>query len=89
MWPEEKINVENGRWGPYIKFKKKNVKIPKIDDGEGGMRRITYEEGQALTLEEVKAIILAEDPTAFGKPKKKAAKKKPAAKKKKVSAKKK
>ena len=85
VWPEEKINVENGRWGPYIKFKKKNVKIPKIDDGEGGTRRITYEEGQALTLEEVKAIILAEDPTAFGKPKKKKApakKKKPAAKKK-------
>jgi DNA topoisomerase-1 len=89
MWPEEKINVENGRWGPYIKFKKKNVKITKVDDGEGGERRITYEEGQALTLEEVKAIILAEDPTAFGKPKKKAAKKKPAAKKKKAPAKKK
>ena len=84
VWEEEKINVENGRWGPYIKFKKKNVKIPKKEDGT----RITYEEAQAMTLDDVKAIILAEDPTAFGKPKKKkaAAKKKttkkPAAKKK-------
>ena len=32
-WDDEKITVENGRWGPYIKFKKKNVKIPKVNDG--------------------------------------------------------
>ena len=30
-WPEEKISVENGRWGPFIRFGKKMLKIPKED----------------------------------------------------------
>ena len=33
QWEEEKISIENGRWGPFIKFKKANFKIPKkLDD---------------------------------------------------------
>jgi DNA topoisomerase-1 len=28
-WPDEKINLENGRWGPFIRFGKKSVKLPK------------------------------------------------------------
>jgi len=70
-WEEEGIAVENGRWGPFIRFKRKNVKIPKVD-GE----KITRESAQELNLEQVKQIIEAEIPGAFGK-------KKPAAKKKK------
>jgi len=30
----DKIEVLNGRWGPYIKFKKKNFKIPKGTDAK-------------------------------------------------------
>jgi len=66
-WDDEKISVQNGRWGPFIKFKKKNVKIPKKDDG----KRMTPEEAKELTLEDVKKIIEAEIPDAFGKSKSK------------------
>lgn len=80
QWPEEKIAVENGRWGPFIRFNKKSVKLPKIDG-----QRQTQEQAKELTLEQVKAIIEEELPGSFKekKPKKKApAKKKATAKKK-------
>ena len=78
QWPDEGISVENGRWGPYIKFKKKNIKIPKVED-----KRVTSEEAKEMTLEDFKKIIEAEIPDAFKKKtRKKAAAKKPAAKKK-------
>ena len=67
-FPEEKIDVEQGRWGPFIRFKKKSVKIPKNKKGE----RMTREEAAALSLEQVKKFIELEMPGAF-KPKKKAA----------------
>ena len=71
-WDDEKISVENGRWGPLIKFKKKQVKIPKKDDG----KRVTPEEAAEYTLEQVKEIIVAQIPDAFKKKtRKKAAKK--------------
>ncbi len=69
-WPEEDISIQNGRWGPFIKFKKKNVKLPKIDD-----KRQTAEQAKELTLEDVKKLILEEIPDAF-KTKKKATRKK-------------
>lgn len=75
QWPDEKIAVENGRWGPFIRFKKKSIKLPKID-GE----RMTQEQAKELTLEEVKKLVEAEIPNAF--PKKKTATKKKATKKK-------
>jgi DNA topoisomerase-1 len=31
-WPEEKISVENARWGPLVKFGKKIIRIPKKAD---------------------------------------------------------
>ncbi len=65
QWPEEKIALENGRWGPFIRFGKKNVKIPKKEDGS----RIGREEAQELSLEQVKAYIEAEIPDAFAKAK--------------------
>lgn len=62
QWEGEKIAVENGRWGPFIRFGKKSVKIPKID-GE----KVTAEKAKELTLEQVKAFIEEEIPGAFQK----------------------
>ena len=28
-WPDEKIAIENGRWGPFIRFGKKMIKLGK------------------------------------------------------------
>ncbi|MBC7498521.1 type I DNA topoisomerase [Candidatus Gracilibacteria bacterium] len=78
-WPEEKISVENGRYGPFIKFGKENVYLKR------GSKKITeMEEIKVLTIDEVKDMILEQIPDAFKekkKPAKKAVVKKPAAKK--------
>lgn len=70
-WPEEKISVENARWGPVVKFGKKIVRIPKKADDT----KYTADELKTIPLEEVKKWIEAGLPNAFGK--KKAAKKAP------------
>jgi DNA topoisomerase-1 len=72
-WPEEKISVENARWGPQIKFGKLQLKL--IKDGGG---KFTPEELTTLNLDDVKAMIVAQVPNAF---KKKATAKKASAKK--------
>ena len=74
QWPEAEIAIENGRWGPFIRFKKESIPIPKTANGE----KVTPEEAAQLSLEQVKAMILAKNPEAFSKP---AAKKKTSAKK--------
>lgn len=74
----EKIDVEQGRWGPFIRFKKKSIKIPKNKKGE----RMTREEATELSLDQVKKYIELEMPGAFKPKKKTAANKKPATKKK-------
>ena len=88
QWEKEKISIENGRWGPFIKFGKTNFKIPKTKDDE----KYTAEDLAEVTLEEVKKWITAQDKTAFAEKKKTAAKKatpkKTAAPKKTVAAKK-
>lgn len=61
-WEDEKIAVENGRWGPFIRFQKKNIKIPNID-GE----KVTSEKAKEFSLEQVKAFIEEEIPNAFKK----------------------
>lgn len=66
QWEKEKIAIENGRWGPFIRKGKKAIAIPKIN-GE----RITQEAAALLTLEEVKQIIGGGEPEPT---KKKAAK---------------
>ncbi len=75
-FPEEKISVENGRWGPFIKFNKKMLKLTG--------KKYTPEEAALLSLDEVKAMIEAQVPNAFAKaaPKKAAARKAAAAPKK-------
>ena len=75
-WDDEGISVENGRWGPYIKFKKKNIKIPKVDGN-----RVTSEEAKEFTLEQVKEMIELEIPDAFKKKTRKSTKKKTTTKK--------
>lgn len=76
QWPEEKISVENGRYGPYIKFEKENVYLKR--DG----KKITDQEVIAkLTLTEVKEIISEQIPDAFKEKKKPVAKKAPTKKK--------
>jgi DNA topoisomerase-1 len=78
QWPEEKIALENGRWGPFIRFGKKMVKVGrKADDS-----KYTVEEAAALELDDVKKMIEAEIPGAFAKKEKKTAAKKKAATKK-------
>jgi len=62
QFPEAKITIENGRWGPYIKFGKKNVKIPKIDGEKVDPEMLT-----TVSLEVVKSWIEAELPGSFKK----------------------
>lgn len=80
QWPTDKIAIENGRWGPFIRFGKKMLKLV----GKGAAGKFTPEELAVLSLEEVKKMILVQDPKAFDKApaKKKAVAKKAAVKKK-------
>lgn len=79
QWPEEKIAIENGRWGPFVRFGKTMLKIT----AKTGGGKYTPEELAEINLEEVKKMILQQDPKAFDKKsaKKKAAPRKAAAKK--------
>jgi len=76
QWEKEKISLENGRWGPFIKFGKAMFKIPKKADDT----KYEADELKEVSLDEVKKWITAQDPKAFAEKKKPAAKK-PAAKK--------
>jgi DNA topoisomerase-1 len=71
QWEKEKISIENGRWGPFIRFGRKNVKLPKV-----GSEKMNAEQAKELTLEDVKEIIEAELPGSFKEKKAKAKKKK-------------
>lgn len=60
QWEKEQLAIENGRWGPFIRYKKKNFKLPK---GENG--KMTPEEAGRLTLEDVKKIVNEQEPGTF------------------------
>lgn len=75
-WADEKIAVENGRWGPFIRFGKKMLKLPKKSDDT----KYTAEDAAGFTLEDVKKMIELELPGAFTKKEKKPAAKKAAKK---------
>ncbi len=79
QWPAEKIAIENGRWGPFIRFQKKMLKLGKQADGN----KYTPESIATIELEEVKRLIEEQVPGAFTKKTtaKKAAPKKAAPKK--------
>jgi DNA topoisomerase I len=75
QWPEEKISLENGRWGAFIKYNKKMYKLT----GGGANGKYTPEELAVIDLETIKSMIVSQDPKAFDK--KKTAAKKTATKK--------
>lgn len=52
QWPEQKLSIENGRWGPFIRQGRAIIKIPKID-GE----KVDAEKAKSLTLEQVLTIV--------------------------------
>ncbi|MBL7932804.1 MAG: hypothetical protein JNL60_12920, partial [Bacteroidia bacterium] len=70
QWPEEKIAIENGRWGPFVRFGKNMLKLIKEEGG-----RYAPEELTGLSLEEVKKMIETQMPGAFDKKGAKGAKK--------------
>lgn len=81
QWPEEKISIENGRWGPFIRFQKKMLKLGRKADGS------KYEAADLaeIDLELIKKMIGEQVPNAFAKkikaPAKKAVAKKAVVKK--------
>ncbi len=81
QWPAEKISIENGRWGPFIRFQKKMLKLGRQEDGT----KYSAETLENIELELVKKLIEEQVPGAFSKkvkaPTKKSAVKKSTAKK--------
>ena len=75
-WDELDLSIQNGRWGPFIKWKKVNVKLPKVGD-----EKMTPEQAAEMSLEDVKKLVEAEHKGAFDE-KKKPVKKKATTKKK-------
>lgn len=69
-WPELKLSVENGRWGPFIRYEKKFINLPKNADG----KKMTDVEALEMSLEEIKKLVVAEIPGAFEAKKKAPAK---------------
>lgn len=72
QWEDHKVALENGRWGPFIRFKKKMLKIPLKAKGE----KYTAEDLKDIDFEMVKAWIMEQDETAFKEKAKKTATKK-------------
>ncbi|MGC4039048.1 MAG: type I DNA topoisomerase [Chitinophagaceae bacterium] len=72
-WPEEKISIENARWGAIIKFNKKVLKVSKKADDT----KYSADELATIPLDTVKEMIVAQLPNAFAKKTKAAAKKAP------------
>ncbi len=59
-WPEEKISVENGRWGPFIRFGKAMLNLPRTGQG-----KMTVDQVRTLSLADIKAMIEKEMPGVF------------------------
>lgn len=72
QWPAEKIAIENGRWGPFIRFGKQMLKLGKNPETND---KFTPEELSVMPLEMVKKFITDQVPDAFTAKTKKAVKK--------------
>jgi DNA topoisomerase I len=75
QWADEKIAIENGRWGPFIRWGKKMLKLTSKAD----KTKYTAEELAVIDLDSIKKMIEEQEPGAFEK--KKPVAKKAAAKK--------
>jgi DNA topoisomerase-1 len=84
-WEAEKISIENGRWGPFIRFGKEMLKLRNNQETK---QKYTAEELVDIDLEVVKKMIIEQVPDAFEPKKKKAPAKKKAPVKKAVAKKK-
>lgn len=73
QWETEKIAIENGRWGPFIRFGKMMLKLGK---NPATNEKYTAEELSVLSLDTVKKFIVEQVPDAFAPKAKKAATKK-------------
>lgn len=71
-WPSEKIALENGRWGPFIRFGKQMLKLGK---NKSTNDKYSPEELSSLSLEAVKKLIEEQIPDAFAAKAKKVVKK--------------
>lgn len=78
-WETEKIALENGRWGPFIRFGKNMLKLGK---NASTSQKFTEEELASISLDDVKKLIVEQMPDAF-EAKSKNKSKKPTVKKKK------
>ncbi|WP_132054461.1 type I DNA topoisomerase [Pseudocnuella soli] len=63
QWAAEKISIENGRWGPFIRFGKKMLKLDRKANGE----KYTAEDLADVELDAIKKMIEAQVPGAFAK----------------------
>lgn len=77
QWPEEKIAIENGRWGPFIRFGKQMLKLGKNPQSKD---KYTAEELAEISIESVKKLITEQVPDAFSSKSGKTVKKAPAKK---------
>ena len=71
-WPSEKIALENGRWGPFIRFGKQMLKLGK---NKSTNDKYSPEELASISLEAVKKLIEEQVPDAFTAKAKKVVKK--------------
>jgi len=62
QWADAKISIENGRWGPFIRYGKNMVKLPKVDG-----KKMEAADLVDVSLDQVKAWIELEIPNAFKK----------------------
>ncbi|HEX3025090.1 MAG TPA: type I DNA topoisomerase [Chitinophagaceae bacterium] len=63
QWPAEKISIENGRWGAFIRFQKKMLKLGKKADGT----KYEASELSTIDLDTIKKMIEEQVPNAFAK----------------------
>jgi DNA topoisomerase-1 len=71
QWPAEKISIENGRWGPFIRYQKKMLKLGRKADGN----KYVAEDLADIDIAIIKQMIEEQVPGAFTKKLKVAAKK--------------
>jgi DNA topoisomerase-1 len=71
-WPSDKIALENGRWGPFIRFGKQMLKLGK---NKSTNDKYSPEELASISLGEVKKLIEEQIPDAFAAKAKKVVKK--------------